>query len=121
MKDAALLCAFIEVESSFRPTAFLQDANGGSYGLMQIDLPTAIDRGFEGHAGELYVPSTNLKYGTAQLDWIARELQEHGLYSVANLAAAYNAGLSHVLSGGTDPAYSEKIETAYAKYQAILV
>lgn len=119
MIEPALLFAFIDVESSFRPTAFLQDANGGSYGLMQIDLPTAIDRGFTGHAGDLYVPATNIKYGLAQIEWIMEQLQQHGLYSVANLAAAYNAGLNHVLSGGTDEAYSAKIEAAYAKWQTI--
>ena len=35
-----------------------------------------------------------------------------GKYSIDNLAAAYNAGLADVSSGGTDANYSLKITTS---------
>lgn len=119
MIDTALLFAFIEVESSFNPRAFLNDANGGSYGLMQIDLATAEDRGYTGNALGLYDPATNIKYGVAQLDWITDELTKHDMCSIENLAAAYNSGLGHVLDGGTDPAYVAKITASLAKWSAM--
>ena len=120
MFDAALLLAFIDVESSFNPKAFLNDRNGGSYGLLQLDLMTAEDRGYVGNATGLYDPFTNIKFGVAQLQWITTNLQQKGLYSIVNLAAAYNSGLAHVLGGGTDAVYSAKITAAYAKWQAAL-
>ena len=119
MNDPALLFAFIEVESGFNARAFANDRNGGSYGLMQIDLATAADRGYMGEATGLYDPETNIKYGCAILDWITADLTKFGMYSVANLAAAYNSGLSHVLGGGTDAPYTTKIATALAKWRAI--
>ena len=115
-----LLFAFIEVESGFRSNAFLNDRDGGSYGLMQLDLATAQDRGYKGAATGLYEPRDNVTYGRAVLVWIAADLDKHGLCTVANVAAAYNAGLGHVLGGGGDPAYSAKIEAAYAAWKTIL-
>ena len=119
MNDPALLMAFIDVESSFNAKAFLNDRNGGSYGLMQLDLVTAQDRGYKGDALGLYDPATNIKYGCAVLDWITSDLTKFGMYSVDNLAAAYNSGLSHVLGGGADAPYAAKIATALAKWRAI--
>lgn len=120
MKDAALLMAFIEVESAGNPRAFRNDRNGGSYGWMQLDLRTAEDRGYKGNAVGLYNIRTNVQFAAAVLDWIAENLNKHGLYSVANLAAAYNSGLEHVLGGGVDTDYSDEIVASYAAYQAIL-
>ena len=119
MNDAALLFAFIEVESAFNPKAFLNDRNGGSYGLMQLDYQTAMDRGYVGSPANLYDPATNIKYGCAILDWLAADLTKHSMYSVENLAAAFNSGLAHVIGGGTDAPYSAKIIAALAKWRAI--
>ena len=119
MDDPALVFAFIEVESSFNARAFLNDRNGGSYGLMQIDLATATARGYPGNAIGLYDPAMNIKYGCAILDWIAADLTKHGIYSIENLAAAYNSGLQHVIDGGTDEVYSAKIVTALWKWRSI--
>lgn len=119
MRDWPLTLAFIDVESSWRRDAFLEDRNGGSYGLMQIDLATAKDRGYVGDGPGLLVPHTNLRQGTYILDWLTAQLMKADKYSVANLAAAYNAGLSHVLNGGDDPVYSGKIAAAYAFYQSL--
>ena len=120
MIDPIIIFAFIEVESAFKRGAFLNDRNGGSYGLMQIDLATAEDRGFEGNALDLYEPSTNLEYGVKILQWIADNLAKHNLLSLDNMAAAYNSGLQHVLNGGTDAAYVAKIKDAYNKWNAAL-
>ena len=120
MIDPAILFAFIEVESSFNRGAFLNDRNGGSYGLMQLDLMVATDRGYKGTAIGLYDPAANLHWGLLHLAWLTTELTGHNLYSLANLAAAYNAGLGHVLGGGTDPDYVAKIEAAYTKWDAAI-
>lgn len=118
MNDAALLCAFIDVESEWDTRAFLTDANGGSYGLLQLDLPTAKDRGYTGTGPGLYDPDTNITYGVKHLNWIADNLNKRNMYSVENLAAAFNSGLQHVLNGGTDLAYAAKIQAAYARWLA---
>lgn len=120
MIDPIIIFAFIEVESTFKRGAFLNDRNGGSYGLMQIDLATAEDRGFEGNALDLYEPSTNLEYGVKILQWIADNLAKHNLLTLDNMAAAYNSGLQHVLNGGTDAPYVAKIKDAYNKWNAAL-
>lgn len=120
MIDPALLLAFIEQESSFKPNAFRNDRNGGSYGLMQLDYATAQDRGFNGSPIELYDPFLNVEYGVKVLNWLAQQLVEHGKFSLDNLAAAYNAGLTHVLNGGTDASYSESIKSAYLKWTTVL-
>lgn len=118
--DPILLFAFIEVESGFDRGAFLNDKNGGSRGLMQVDVATVKDRGFSGEPQALYNPMVNVEYGAKILVWIADELEKHGKFSIDNLAAAYNAGLAHVLGGGTDMVYSAKITQAYARWKAAL-
>ena len=118
MNDAALLCAFIEVESAWNEHAYLADHNGGSYGLLQIDLPTAQDRGYTGDGAGLFDAANSVRYGVRHLNWIINNLTKRNMYSVENLAAAYNSGLQHVLDGGTDLPYSAKIQSAYAKWLA---
>lgn len=120
MRDAALLFAFIEVESAFNPRAFVNDINGGSYGLTQIDLATAEDRGYKGSGAGLFIPCANIQWHCAIIDWITADLTKHGIYSIENLAAAYNSGLSHVINGGTDAPYSGKIVAAYARWREAL-
>lgn len=119
MVDPIIVFAFIEVESGFNAKAYLSDRNGGSYGLMQLNLSTAKDRGYTGNAPGLYNPEVNVMYGVKILGWISDNLRRKGLYSVANVAAAYNSGLNHVLTGGSDASYSAKIEAAYVKWQRI--
>ena len=116
--SAALLLAFIEVESSFDPRAFRRDENGGSRGLGQIDMPTAKWAGYTGSPGDLYEPRTNIRLIGKILGKIAADLLDHGKWSLPNLAAAYNSGLQHVLDGGTDKAYSMKILAAYGFWSA---
>jgi soluble lytic murein transglycosylase-like protein len=118
--DTALLLAFIEQESTFKTRAFLNDRNGGSYGLLQLDYATAQDRGFKGSAVDLYDPVVNVQFGNAQLEWLSAELTKGGKFSASNLAAAYNSGLSHILGGGTDPLYAAEVTEKYHKYAAAL-
>jgi soluble lytic murein transglycosylase-like protein len=118
--DPILYFAFMEVESSFEAKAFLMDSNGGSYGLTQLDFPTARDRGYTGTTTGLYDPGTNLLYFTKVIEWISADLTKHGKYSQDNVAAAYNSGLGHVLGGGTDEIYVKRINTAYQKWKQIL-
>ena len=118
--DASIIFAFIEVESSFNSRAFRNDRNGGSYGLMQLDLMTVQDRGFGGNAPELYDPCVNVTYGVRVLGWLTTQLTIKGVYSLDNLGAAFNACLTHVLNGGTDPIYSAKIVSAAAKWKVAL-
>lgn len=119
MTDTALLLAFIEVESNFNPYAYRQDKNGGSYGLMQIDVETAKDRGYTGDGQGLYDTFTNLKYGVLIQEWMAANLRKAGIYSVETLAAAYNEGLQAARTGRPDPDYVGKIMKAYAKWSLI--
>jgi soluble lytic murein transglycosylase-like protein len=119
--DEAVLFAFIEVESAFNPRAFLNDRNGGSYGLMQLDYQTALDRGYKGDPIGLYAPLANVATGRKILRWIAAELASHGMEAtLETVAAAYNSGLGHVLRGGTDEPYAEKIAAAHARWVAAL-
>lgn len=120
MIDVALLLSFIEVESNFNPRAFLNDRNGGSYGLGQIDLATAEWAGYNMAAIDLYQPRNNIPTMVKILAKLAADLQAHGKWSLENLAAAYNSGLAHVLQGGTDAAYSAKITSAYSWWRAAL-
>lgn len=107
--DPALLLTFLDIESGFNRDAFLMDRNGGSYGLGQLDLATARDRGYEGTPAGLYDPLTNITYTVKVLEWLADQLAAtEGGATPERIAAAYNSGLGHVLGGGTDPAYVTK-------------
>lgn len=117
MRDWALMLAFIDVESAFQRNAFLMDRNGGSIGLAQIDLATAQWAGYKGTAEGLKDPRTNITWLCRIIDKLTNGLTVHGVYSLANLAAAYNTGLQHVLDGGIDRAYEAKILSAYVFYQ----
>lgn len=119
MRDWALTLAFIDVESGFRREAFLDDRNGGSFGLGQLDLATAQWAGFKGTTQQLLIPRVNITEMCAVHDKLTAELMAHNKYSTENLAAAYNSGLGHVLGGGTDEPYVAKLMEAYAFYLAL--
>lgn len=118
--DTAVLLAFIEVESAFNRRAFLNDVNGGSYGLMQVDWRTSEDRGYKGLAIGLYDPAENVRWGVEQLRWLVQQLTRHSIEpTLDKVAWGYNMGLGNVLSGKTDTAYSDKIEAAYKQWIAV--
>ena len=110
--DAPLILGFIQTESSFRPGAFANDKNGGSYGLMQLNLVTAEDRGFKGTAPDLYDEVTNIGLGMAQVQWIRDTLAKHEIFELESVIAAYNEGVGAVLEGRPDPTYVNRVLTA---------
>lgn len=104
--DPHLIMAIATKESSLHADAFryepdfwerylkdhkdYQGANprrvSSSYGLMQIMFPTARESGFDGEPEELFVPSTNLRYGCVLfkqlLDWAdGNEMKALGAYN----------------------------------------
>ncbi|HUZ71603.1 MAG TPA: transglycosylase SLT domain-containing protein [Stellaceae bacterium] len=115
--DVALILAVIEEESSFEPRAFRADRNGGSFGLMQLDVPTARDRGFTGAPDALYDPATNIRFGVAQLNWIADYLKSRSAYSVGSVIAGYNEGVGNVMRGNPDPRYVARVTEFRRQWQ----
>ncbi len=89
----------------FNERAFLPDRNGGSYGLFQLDLPTARDRGYAGDGAGLYCAETNARLAVLQLDWIADYLRQRGAFGLATLVAGYNEGAGAAARGNPDPRY----------------
>jgi soluble lytic murein transglycosylase-like protein len=115
-----LIMGFCEHESSFNERAFRADRNGGSYGLLQLDVPTARDRGFTGQPCDLFDVPTNLRYGVAQLDWIADTLRRHGAFGLQSLVASYNEGVTACLRGNPDPLYVAGVLAARDRWQVAL-
>lgn len=115
----SLLMGFAEKESGrhdaagrlvdFDPRAFAGDRNGGSYGLFQLDLGTARDRGFTGAPADLFDPATNTRLAVAQLDWIRDRLQHNSADGLQSTIAAYNEGVGNVLRGNPDPRYVQMV------------
>jgi soluble lytic murein transglycosylase-like protein len=115
--DAPLILGVIETESSFNERAFRNDRNGGSYGLMQLDVPTARDRGFTGAPADLYDPAVNIRLGVAQLAWIDAYLRARSMAGLSNTVAAYNEGVGNVVRGNPDPGYVHRVLSARAGWQ----
>jgi soluble lytic murein transglycosylase-like protein len=107
--DPALIFAQTFVESSFRPDAFLNDRNGGSYGLMQMSLPTAQGLGYTGPAAGLYDPATNVDLGCKLM---AQLLARFG-GDESSALAAYNAGPNNLAAG---QGYAAKVLQAAAEF-----
>lgn len=118
--DPALIMGFVQVESSFNERAFAIDRNGGSYGLMQLDVPTARDRGFKGKPSDLFDPKTNIHFGVEQLRWIDRYLASYSAVGLQNTIAAYNEGVGNVVRGNPDPQYVAKVIAARDQWRAAL-
>jgi len=114
--DAPLLLGIIQTESSFRADAFLNDRNGGSYGLMQLDVPTARDRGYIGEGVGLFDSEKNITVGAAQVAWIRDFLAGHNIFDLESVIAAYNEGVGNVLKGRADPGYVNRVLTAMKEF-----
>jgi soluble lytic murein transglycosylase-like protein len=112
--DAALALGIISEESMFRADAFADDHNGGSYGLGQLNLATARDRGYTGDAAELFDPVRNILLTLAQIAWIRGYLGHHGIADTDSVIAAYNEGVGNVVKGIADPQYVTRV-TGYMK------
>jgi len=87
--DPALILAVIENESGGNPDAFPEDParDGASFGLMQLELPTARGLGFTGSARLLFDPVVSITLGTKDL---AGGIHDYGTEYLA--AIDYNGG-----------------------------
>lgn len=95
---AAVIRAFVQIESSGRTDAHLAEAGGDdSVGLMQVRLSTARGVGYGGTLDNLYLPPINVYYGTAELDRLARKFG----FDWDRVASAYNGGDRPSLGFGT--------------------
>lgn len=92
-----LIKAVIAKESSFRPHVTRDEPHvkapqygidgDRSYGLMQVLVSTARDRGYQGEPEGLLEPRTNVLVGTKHLAWLTKRYGD-----TTRVIAAYNAG-----------------------------
>lgn len=100
-----LLCAVINTESSFDPSA---RSHADAYGMMQITEETfnwlQFKMGISGTytADKLYDPEINIRFGAYFLHLLYAEFQD-----CDTVLAAYNAGRGRVLTWLGDPNVSE--------------
>jgi soluble lytic murein transglycosylase len=90
-----LIYAVIRQESTFRKKVI---SHAGAYGLMQILPKTARQMARKNKIGlrnkqQLFQAHTNIKFGTAYLEYLAKRFDNHPLL----MAAAYNAGPNQVV------------------------
>ena len=107
---ADLVYGLVSQESRFKPTAFLLDRNGGSYGLMQLDLPTAQGLGYTGDGPGLYDPNTNVQLGLLYLSQLLNKYQDQG-----QALSAYNCGYPTGCAAGD--AYAAAVQTRAFYFQ----
>lgn len=96
--DPALISAVIWTESR---GDYAARGEVGEYGLMQVRDTTAQMLGFSGDPDLLYNPATNIRYGTAYLDW---QLKRYASAAdpVSFAVSAYNAGTAQAKKGKFD-------------------
>lgn len=114
--DAPIILGLIQVESSFNERAFLMDHNGGSYGLMQLNVAAARQVGFEGKPADLFEGEVNLPLGIKYFAWIRNFLENHEIFDLDSAIAAYNEGVGNVLKRNPDPLYVERVMTAMKEF-----
>ncbi|KKL23603.1 hypothetical protein LCGC14_2423710 [marine sediment metagenome] len=113
--DPQIVEAIVSVESSGRADAFRHEPKfwrrylahldqwkhhnprrvSSSYGLMQIMYIVAVERGFQGEPEELFVPGTNLAWGTEHLAYLLEWAERFEASPEERLTAAlasYNGG-----------------------------
>lgn len=82
--------AMIAIESSYQP--WITGDDDESQGLMQIQVPSAKERGFRGTSSQLRNPRLNIKYGTKYYSWLRHTWK----LDVYNALDAYNRGIGRV-------------------------
>ena len=102
--DPSLVYGLVSQESKFKPTAFLLDRNGGSYGLTQLSLPTAQGMGYTGDGQGLFNPDVNVQYGLLYLSQLLDRYQDE-----AQALSAYNCGYPTGCAAGD--AYAAEVQT----------
>ena len=118
--DLPLIMAICQHESSFDARAWKgepEEHGGPSYGLMQLQLPTARDRGYRGDGPGLFDPVVNVQLGVAQLAWIKAQLCKASKFGLQEMVAAYNEGLGNALRGNQDPLYTQSVLNLRALWQ----
>ena len=73
-----------------------------SYGLLQCELETVYERGFQGLPHQLFDPAIGLEWGARQLAYLLAYF--HGDYTRA--LEAYNAGIGNLPAGN---GYAQKV------------
>lgn len=123
--DAASILAFIEIESSFDPTArrYEPALDESSYGLMQLLASTARGMGWKSDKENLFDPRVNIKYGVKYLEWIDGYLAKRlgAKPTIQQLVEAYNEGVGNVLKKRQDPEYWNKWKQAHSNFLSIIV
>jgi soluble lytic murein transglycosylase-like protein len=94
--DVDLLASLVKAESGGNPRAV---SRAGAQGLMQLMPETAADLG----VNDSFVPSENVRGGTAYLDWLLSRYHDN----LALALAAYNAGPAAVDKYHGIPPYHE--------------
>lgn len=111
--------AYVEVESSFNPTAYRFESHLGeaSWGLMQVLESTARDRGLIGGPDQMFIPEIGLQLGLAHVAWTRDFLASRGAPAdPVAVALAYNAGVGNALRGNTVARYGQRWQAARARY-----
>lgn len=122
--DVPIMMALAERESGlhdhndtltgFDEHAFLNDRNGGSYGLWQMDFPTACDRGYPfADPAQLYEPDIALEYAYRQLLWIRAR---PGVVGDA-VIAAWNEGVGNARRGIRDETYVAYVKARMLRWE----
>lgn len=112
--SVADILAVIQVESSFNPQAV---SPAPAYGLMQVMMPAARDRGYTGNAQGLFDPATNIRLGIAHLLWGKNYIEQRVLGRAADwreILSAYNAGVGNFRKGFRADSYAQK----FAEYRS---
>lgn len=109
-----LMVAIQKVESNGNPNAFVRKdgvSNHSSYGLFQIQLPTARFMGFKGKPKDLFKPAINVEYAGKYLHYIITNIS-HG--DPARTLKCWNAG-PHSKACKKDSTYVDKVFNTYLK------
>lgn len=111
------ILAVIQVESSFNPQAV---SPAPAYGLMQMTMPAARDRGYSGSAQGLFDPAVNIRLGISHLLWTKKYIEQRVLNRAADwreILSAYNAGVGNFRKGFRADDYAQKFTEYRAGFQ----
>jgi len=108
----ALVKAIMRKESNFNPKAHRKTEKEDSYGLMQLNWPTATALGYVGARDGLFDPRTNINLACKLL----RELMQRYPANIMDVIAAYNAGSVRYLKSAPLYINSGYVTDVYARY-----
>jgi soluble lytic murein transglycosylase-like protein len=108
-----ILHAIAQVESRLNPRKIHKNDGPGhrtSYGLLQIQEPSARQVGFKGKPSELLTPEVNIYFGALYLNWLIKETRG----DIPRALNCYNAGRSSkICREKTSSRYSDKVLNSY--------